>query len=155
MSKILIINGPNLNRLGKRETTLYGNKTLDGIIETLKKEAGEPHLLKHCQSNAEHVLIDFIHEHYDWNCIIINPAAFTHTSIALRDAILATDFNPQAHIETAGKILIEVHISNIFKRESFRRHSYFSDIAHGVISGLGHQGYSLALQHALKHLPTT
>ena len=144
MSTILVINGPNLNLLGSREPELYGRDTLDSIqaqLECTTQLAG--HRLKFMQSNAEHELVDEIHQaqRNQIAFIIINPAAFTHTSIALRDALLGT-----------GIPFIEVHLSNVHAREEFRRHSYFSDIAQGVICGLGAQGYELALQAAIKRL---
>ena len=138
MSKVLVLHGPNLNLLGRREPEVYGSTTLDEINRGLAAEAKALGLeLVYQQSNAEHLLIERIHAaqtdgtHY----IIINPGAFTHTSIALRDALLGVAIP-----------FIEVHISNVFARESFRQHSYLSDIATGVISGMGAQGYGLALQ---------
>jgi 3-dehydroquinate dehydratase-2 len=144
MASILVIHGPNLNMLGMREPEKYGSTTLDEINQRLLEIAGEAgHHLIPMQSNAEYELIDRLHdarrEKIDF--IIINPAAFTHTSVALRDAILASDIP-----------FIEVHISNVHARESFRHHSYFSDIAVGVICGLGPQGYELALQSAIRKL---
>lgn len=140
MAHILIINGPNLNLLGTREPGHYGNKTLPDILSdlaSLAKTLG--HDLSHIQSNSEAELIDRIHQAVGdgTRFIIINPAAFTHTSVALRDALsgVAIPF-------------IEVHLSNIHNREAFRQQSYFSDIASGVISGLGAQGYELALRAA-------
>jgi len=143
MPKILVIHGPNLNLLGTREPQHYGSTTLADIDKQLAnsaKNAGAE--LTSVQSNAEHELIDHIQNAVKnkIDFIIINPAAFTHTSIALRDALAATN-TP----------FIEVHLSNIYKREEFRHRSYFSDIALGVISGLGAQGYDLALQAALAH----
>ncbi len=140
MAIITVLNGPNLNLLGIREPSLYGNQTLADIQHTLEKEAQLlGHSLTFHQSNAEHELIELIHVAYAnrVDFIIINPAAFTHTSVALRDALLATKIP-----------FIEVHLSNIHARESFRKHSYFSDIAQGVICGLGAMGYELALQAA-------
>jgi len=144
MASILVIHGPNLNMLGMREPEKYGSTTLDEINQRLLEIAGDAgHHLIPMQSNAEYELIDRLHdarrEKIDF--IIINPAAFTHTSVALRDAILASDIP-----------FIEVHISNVHARESFRHHSYFSDIAVGVICGLGPQGYELALQSAIRKL---
>jgi len=138
MAKILILNGPNLNLLGQREPEVYGTATLADINKALAAEAtASGHQLDSFQSNAEHELVNRIHKAQAENTefIIINPGAFTHTSIALRDAFsgVAIPF-------------IEVHLSNVFARESFRQHSYLSDIAVGLISGLGAQGYSLALQ---------
>ena len=137
MASILVINGPNLNLLGTREPEVYGTTTLGDINQMLVTE-GEKlgHEVQHYQSNAEHELIDRIHEARDQGVkyIIINPGAFTHTSIALRDALLGVDIP-----------FIEVHLSNVFARESFRQHSYLSDRAAGVISGLGASGYLYAL----------
>ena len=141
MATILVLHGPNLNLLGTREPQVYGKETLDDINKRLSNtcvDAG--HHLLHLQSNAEYELIDRIHDarlegiHF----IIFNPGAFTHTSVALRDALLGVDIP-----------FIEVHLSNVYKREPFRHHSYFSDIAAGTITGLGSQGYDLALQAAL------
>ena len=144
MAKILVIHGPNLNLLGTREPQHYGNATLADIDKSLKdaaKKAGAT--LTSAQSNAEHDLINEIQKAAKdkTDFIIINPAGFTHTSVALRDALAAT-----------GIPFIEIHLSNIYKREEFRHHSYFSDIAVGVISGLGPQGYQLALEAALSHI---
>jgi len=144
MSTILVINGPNLNLLGTREPGHYGRDTLDSIRERLELQAENAgHELAFHQSNAEHELVGLVQEAPDEavEFIIINPAAFTHTSIALRDALLATKIP-----------FVEVHLSNIYAREAFRAHSYFSDIAEGVISGLGAQGYELALQAAIRRL---
>ncbi|AZG74813.1 type II 3-dehydroquinate dehydratase [Shewanella livingstonensis] len=139
--KILLINGPNLNLLGRREPGHYGHQTLTTIVEELSKSATKAEVqLEHVQSNAEYQLIDAIHA-TDAQFIIINPAAFTHTSVALRDAILGVAIP-----------FIEVHLSNVHAREPFRHHSYFSDKALGVICGLGAQGYDFALQAAIKHL---
>jgi 3-dehydroquinate dehydratase-2 len=140
MAIITVLNGPNLNLLGVREPSLYGNQTLADIQFTLEKEAQFlQHSLTFYQRNAEHELVELIHTAYtnQVDFIIINPAAFTHTSVALRDALLATKIP-----------FIEVHLSNVHARESFRKHSYFSDIAQGVICGLGAMGYELALQAA-------
>jgi len=144
MAHILVLNGPNLNLLGTREPGHYGTCTLADIeerLETLAREAG--HRLSSFQSNAEFQLIDRIHragaEGVDF--ILFNPAAFTHTSVALRDALLGVAIP-----------FIEVHLSNVHAREPFRHHSYFSDVAVGVISGLGALGYELALQAALDRL---
>lgn len=138
---ILVLHGPNLNLLGTREPEFYGSETLveiNGSLSFLAEEAGVK--LAAFQSNAESELIDRIQRVVDdgTDFIIINPAAYTHTSIALRDALAAT-----------GLPFIEVHLSNIFARESFRKESYFSDLALGVISGLGAKGYELALRYAL------
>jgi 3-dehydroquinate dehydratase-2 len=140
MATISVLNGPNLNLLGIREPSLYGTKTLADIKHTLETRALElNHQLNFIQHNAEHRIIEAIHQaYYDGiDFIIINPAAFTHTSIAIRDALLATKIP-----------FIEVHLSNIYAREAFRKHSYFSEIARGVICGLGAIGYELALQAA-------
>lgn len=144
MATILVLHGPNLNLLGSREPGLYGTATLAGInshLATRAKEMGH-HLLA-LQSNAEYELIDRIHaarlESVDF--ILINPAGFTHTSVALRDALLAVQIP-----------FIEVHLSNVFAREEFRQHSFFSDVAVGVISGLGAKGYELALLAACDRL---
>jgi len=140
MAKITVLNGPNLNLLGLREPGHYGNLTLADIKQSLDKTAVEfGHCLDFYQNNAEHEIIDLIHQAYKSGVdfIIINPAAFTHTSIAIRDALLATKIP-----------FIEVHLSNVHAREPFRSHSYFSDIAKGVICGLGATGYELALRAA-------
>ena len=144
MSAILVVNGPNLNLLGTREPGHYGRDTLADIQARLVAGAeAAGHRLSFTQSNAEHALIDAIHNagREGVGFIIINPAAFTHTSIALRDALLGVAIP-----------FIEVHLSNVHAREPFRAHSYFSDVAVGVISGLGAQGYDLALLAALARL---
>ena len=144
MASILVLHGPNLNLLGTREPEIYGATTLDEINQALKEAAESAgHHLQFLQSNAEYELIERIHDarQQGINFILINPAAFTHTSVALRDALLATEIP-----------FIEVHLSNVHARESFRSHSYFSDIAVGVICGLGPQGYRLALDAALARL---
>ena len=144
MARILILNGPNLNLLGQREPRVYGSETLANINERLQKQAQQVgKSLEFSQYNAEHLLIERIHAAMDDDTafIIINPAAFTHTSVALRDALLAIEIP-----------FIEVHLSNVYQREEFRHHSYLSDIAIGVIAGLGSQGYDLALTAALTHL---
>ena len=137
--KVLVLNGPNLNLLGKREPEVYGSNTLTDIIDSLQSEATKSNIeLSHLQSNREYELIERIHESAgNIDFIIINPAAFTHTSVALRDALLGVAIP-----------FVEVHLSNIHKREKFRHHSYFSDIACAVICGMGAQGYSFALQSA-------
>jgi 3-dehydroquinate dehydratase-2 len=143
MATILVLHGPNLNLLGTREPEVYGKETLDDINTRLGDTCiAAGHHLLHLQSNAEYELIERIHDarREGINFIIFNPAAFTHTSIALRDALLAVDIP-----------FIEVHLSNVYKRESFRHHSWFSDIAVGTITGLGSQSYDLALQAAIKH----
>ncbi|MDX1597298.1 MAG: type II 3-dehydroquinate dehydratase [Marinobacter sp.] len=144
MSTILVLHGPNLNMLGTREPELYGRETLTDIDDRLHHQAAQQgHHLLHLQSNAEYELIERIHDarNEGVDFIIFNPAAFTHTSVALRDALLAS-----------GIPFIEVHLSNVHAREAFRHHSYFSDIAEGVICGLGSQGYDLALQAALQRI---
>ncbi|MGH8474669.1 MAG: type II 3-dehydroquinate dehydratase [Methylococcales bacterium] len=144
MAIITVLNGPNLNLLGSREPGLYGHTTLEEIRIRLEKRAAQAgHELHFFQSNAEHEIVEQIHEAYreGGRFIVINPAAFTHTSIALRDALLATTIP-----------FIEVHLSNVYAREAFRRTSYFSDIACGVISGLGAFGYELALEAAFRKL---
>ncbi|MEI6706003.1 MAG: type II 3-dehydroquinate dehydratase [Methylococcales bacterium] len=140
MAQITVLNGPNLNLLGLREPSHYGNKTLADIQQTLEKQAHAlQHQLSFHQNNAEHEIVELIHRAYyqQVDFIIINPAAFTHTSVAMRDALLATQIP-----------FIEVHLSNVYAREPFRKHSYFSDIAKGIICGLGATGYELALQAA-------
>lgn len=140
--KILLLNGPNLNLLGTRESDIYGKITLCKMLNKLNKKANKIQAhITHIQSNAEHVLIDAIHTAQKYDYIIINPGAFTHTSIAIRDALLSVQ-----------KPFIEVHISNIYAREKFRTHSWISDIANGVISGLGIEGYYCALQTIVKRL---
>lgn len=146
MANLLVLNGPNLNLLGSREPELYGATQLVAInvrLEELARAAG--HTLVCFQSNAEHELVERVQAagRNATDYIIINPAAFTHTSVALRDALSAVRIP-----------FIEVHLSNIYAREAFRRHSYFSDIAAGVISGLGAVGYELALQAVLQHFST-
>jgi 3-dehydroquinate dehydratase-2 len=144
MANILVLNGPNLNLLGRREPNHYGNRTLTDIVQELEQLADEFEVrLYHFQSNSEAELINRIHQAVEdeINFIIINPAAFTHTSIALRDALAGVSIP-----------FIEVHLSNVHKREAFRHHSYFSDLAVGTIVGLGPIGYALALQAALDHL---
>ncbi len=140
---ILLLNGPNLNMLGTREPDKYGVQTLAQIVNTLEEEAKTLNVsLSHLQSNAEYALIDRIHQAKDnVDFILINPAAFTHTSVALRDALLAVDIP-----------FIEIHLSNVHAREPFRHHSYLSDKAVGVICGLGADGYLYALQTAVKRL---
>lgn len=139
--KILVLHGPNLNLLGTREPDIYGQVSLDEINRNLGKLAENAGIiLENFQSNAEADLIGRIQETItdETDFIIINPAAYTHTSVALRDALAAVSLP-----------FIEVHLSNIFARETFRRESYFSDLAVGVISGLGPKGYELALEYAL------
>ena len=143
-NSILVLHGPNLNLLGIREPEHYGNLTLSAINQTLTAQAHLANVgLEIFQSNAEAELISKIHSFatQKLDFIIINPAAFTHTSIAIRDALSAVKVP-----------FIEVHLSNVYARESFRHHSYFSDIAVGVISGLGAHGYKLALDYAIEHI---
>lgn len=141
--KILVLNGPNLNMLGKREPEIYGSLTLDEIIMSLSDIAQNKAVeLSHLQSNSESELIDKIHSGFQTiDFIIINPGAFTHTSIAIRDALLSVSIP-----------FIEVHLSNVHAREAFRQHSYLSDKALGVICGLGKDGYTYALDAAVNHL---
>ncbi len=144
MANILVINGPNLNLLGIREPGHYGNDDLNSINARLLEQAeAAGHKFDTFQSNAEHELVDRIHQAREQSVswIIINPAAFTHTSVAIRDAL-------------AGVAIpfIEIHLSNVHAREEFRQHSFFSDIASGVISGLGAQGYELALAAVIHRL---
>ncbi|CAH1077622.1 type II 3-dehydroquinate dehydratase [Candidatus Nitrotoga sp. 1052] len=143
MKTILVLHGPNLNLLGSREPSVYGHITLDEINNKLQ------HLVRmhganllHFQSNSESALVDRVHlaRQDGTDFIVINPAAFTHTSVALRDALAAVAIP-----------FIEVHLSNVFAREPFRKESYFSDLAIGVISGLGATGYELAVQYALQY----
>ena len=141
MASLLLLHGPNLNRLGRREQKFYGDTTLADINQQLTAAAQQAgHTLLAFQSNAESALVERIHQAQDDNVdfIIINPAAFTHTSVALRDALLAVAIP-----------FIEVHLSNVHAREAFRHHSYLSDIAAGVITGLGVNSYTLALQAAI------
>jgi len=145
VQRILLINGPNLNLLGLREPGHYGQQTLAQIVTNLTAKATELSVeLDHIQSNAEHELIDAIHNaHGKVDFIIINPAAFTHTSVAIRDALLGVNIP-----------FIEVHLSNVHAREPFRHHSYLSDKAVGVICGLGPDGYEFALHAAVRRLHT-
>ncbi|QMU62161.1 MAG: type II 3-dehydroquinate dehydratase [Gammaproteobacteria bacterium] len=140
MHKLLLLNGPNLNLLGQREPEVYGHETLADVVQRAHDAAkahGYP--LQHFQSNAEHELVNRIHQAKvdDVDMIIFNPGAFTHTSIALRDALLGVSIP-----------FIELHLSNVFAREEFRQHSFLSDIAVGVISGMGAKGYELAVEAA-------
>lgn len=146
MATLLVLHGPNLNLLGRREPEHYGRVTLDEIdrrLESLGSARG--HRVETFQANAEHALVERVHRAGDegvaW--IVINPAAFTHTSVALRDALLGV-----------GIPFTEVHLSNVYRREAFRRHSYFSDAAEGVVSGLGADGYECALRAAMGRLGT-
>lgn len=147
MARLLVLHGPNLNLLGSREPEIYGSDTLADIDARLSSQATVAgHELQCFQSNAEHALIDRVHQARDdgVGCIIFNPGAFTHTSIALRDALLGVAIP-----------FIEVHLSNVHARETFRQHSYLSEVAAGVISGLGAHGYELALQAAMARLGDT
>jgi 3-dehydroquinate dehydratase II len=147
MARILLLNGPNLNLLGTREPSVYGTATLKDVETRAKEVAGSlGHELIAFQSNAEHELIDKVHaaKRDSTAFVVINPGSFTHTSVALRDAFLAVSLP-----------FIEVHLSNIFAREKFRHHSYFSDISVGCIFGLGPLGYELALQAAHARLAKT
>ena len=142
MSKFMLLNGPNLNLLGSREPEIYGSVTLEEIEKKLGTMASESgHELICYQSNAEHDLVEQIHlaKKEDVKCIVFNPGAFTHSSIAIRDALSGVEIP-----------FIEVHISNIYSREDFRQKSFLSDIAEGVISGLGVEGYELALDSGIK-----
>jgi 3-dehydroquinate dehydratase-2 len=144
VAKLLVLHGPNLNLLGSREPEVYGRDTLADVDARLAQQARVAgHELESYQSNAEHALVERVQqarsEGVDW--ILINPAAFTHTSIALRDALAAVAIP-----------FIEVHLSNVHAREPFRRHSYLSDLAVGVICGFGANSYSLALEAALQRL---
>lgn len=143
MANILVLHGPNLNLLGTREPGVYGSATLDDINQELLSVASAAgHQLVSFQSNAEHELVDKIqHARGEVDYILINPAAFTHTSIAMRDAMAAVAIP-----------FIEIHISNVHRREEFRHHSYFSGLAEAVICGLGPDGYSYALDHVIKQL---
>jgi 3-dehydroquinate dehydratase-2 len=144
MKTLLVLNGPNLNLLGTREPEVYGHLMLRDIEDRLVKLGEEQGCRIVCfQSNAEHALIDRLHQafHDGVDFVLVNPGAYTHTSIALRDAFLATRLP-----------FIEVHLSNVHAREPFRRHSYLSDIAKGVICGFGALGYELALQAAISTL---
>jgi len=143
MANILVLNGPNLNLLGTREPEHYGAATLADIEDSLSSAASAAEItLDFFQTNAEHELVEKVHSaRSNVDFIIINPAAFTHTSVALRDALSAVEIP-----------FIEVHLSNVHAREAFRHNSYLSDIATGVICGLGAQGYELALQAAIRQL---
>lgn len=141
---ILVLHGPNLNLLGKREPQHYGWANLDDINQILEDRGAASGVTVECfQSNHEGALIDRVHQasRDAVDFILINPAGYTHTSVALRDALSA-----------AAIPFVEVHLSNVNSREPFRRYSYFSDLAIGVIAGLGAQGYELALEFALRHL---
>jgi 3-dehydroquinate dehydratase II len=147
MARVLLLNGPNLNLLGTREPAVYGSDTLEAIEKSSTALAAElGHELLTFQSNAEHELIERVHRARSEGVAfaVVNPGAFTHTSIALRDALLGTALP-----------FIEVHLSNTHAREAFRRHSYFSDIAAGVVCGLGAYGYEAALRAAAQRLART
>ena len=144
--RILLLNGPNLNMLGQREPHIYGAATLEQIVANLTEHASTLNVqLSHLQSNAEHELVTAIQQSLGkQDFILINPGAYTHTSVAIRDALLAVAIP-----------FIEIHLSNVHAREAFRRHSYLSDIAKGVICGLGANGYRYALESAVSSLTTT
>ena len=147
MAKLLVLHGPNLNLLGMREPALYGADTLADINARLARQAAAAgHELAVLQSNAEHELVDAVQQAKanDTAFLVVNPAAFTHTSIALRDALQAV-----------GIPFIEVHLSNVYAREAFRRHSYFSDLAEGVVAGFGAAGYEYALAAAMHRIDAT
>ncbi|MDO0947014.1 MULTISPECIES: type II 3-dehydroquinate dehydratase [Chromohalobacter] len=144
MAKLLVLNGPNLNLLGTREPGVYGTTTLEDIRLRLTQRAAEAgHQLDWLQSNAEHELVERVHAARTdgTDFILLNPAAFTHTSVALRDALTGVALP-----------FIELHLSNVHAREPFRAHSYFSDVARGVIAGFGADSYELALEAALRQL---
>ena len=144
LKKILVLNGPNLNLLGKREPGIYGSVSLEDINITLKKLGADNSVdVEVFQSNSESELIDKITSS-NAQFILFNPAAYTHTSVAIRDALLGVSIP-----------FIEVHISNIFSREEFRKQSYFSDIAKGVVTGLGVSGYTLSMEYAINYLNET
>jgi len=144
MASILVLNGPNLNLLGSREPSQYGHRTLEEIMEDLTRFAGAcGHELLHVQENSEGVLVEAVHKAANdkIDYIIINPAAYTHTSVALRDALLAVRIP-----------FVEVHLSAMSAREPFRQISYFSDIAMGVITGFHGESYMLAMQAIINHI---
>ena len=143
MAKLLVLHAPNLNLLGSREPEVYGTDTLEDINRRLQAQVeASGHEFEAFQSNAEHELIDKIHEAKgSVSFIVINPGAYTHTSIALRDAFLGVSIP-----------FIEIHLSNVHSREDFRQQSFLSDIAQGVITGLGSQGYEMAVEAALKKI---
>ena len=142
MATVLLLNGPNLNALGKREPEIYGKTTLAEIEENVRGSVEDDgHAFRCFQSNSEGEMVDWIHHNQDGDFLLLNGASLTHTSIALRDALNFT-----------GIPFVEIHISKVHARESFRHHSYFSDIAQGVIVGLGVLGYDLAVQYALDYL---
>ena len=141
--RILLLNGPNLNMLGVREPKHYGSISLTSIEEKIQTLATQYNVKVECfQANSEEKLINKIHESFQQvDFILINPAAYTHTSVALRDALLAVSIP-----------FVEIHLSNVHKREPFRHHSYFSDVAEGVICGLGAKGYEFAFLFAIDYL---
>lgn len=140
MKRILILNGPNLNLLGKREPSIYGSNSFEDFFQNLQKKWSDVHL-EYFQSNQEGILVDKLHEvGFEWDGIVFNPAAYTHTSIALADAIAA--------ISTP---VIEVHISNVASRETFRHHSYTASNCVGSIIGMGLAGYQLAVEYLVQH----
>ncbi|MEY2950458.1 MAG: type II 3-dehydroquinate dehydratase [Saprospiraceae bacterium] len=140
MKRILILNGPNLNLLGKREPTIYGHSSFEDFFQEIKEKWSSFHL-EHFQSNHEGLLIDKLHEvGFDWDGIVFNPAAYTHTSVALADAIAAI-----------SAPVVEVHISNVASREAFRHHSYTAPNCVGTIMGLGLVGYHLAIEYLIHH----
>jgi 3-dehydroquinate dehydratase-2 len=144
MARFLLLNGPNLGQLGRREPGIYGTTSLGDIEATLRAQAATAgHDLEAFQSDSESELIQHVHAARDQGVAVIlfNPAAFTHTSVALRDALL-----------TAQVPFIELHLSNVAAREAFRHHSYFADIALGTIAGFGPASYELALQAAIRHV---
>jgi 3-dehydroquinate dehydratase-2 len=143
VKSILLINGPNLNLLGTREPALYGSTTLPQVVEAAEKQCASKSIrLESIQSNHEGVLIDRIHEaRGNIDAVVVNPGALTHSSVALRDALLGAELP-----------FVEVHISNIHKREPFRHHSYLSDKAEAVICGLGVYGYEAAIEYASRHI---
>ncbi|TDZ44906.1 Catabolic 3-dehydroquinase [Colletotrichum trifolii] len=142
-SRILLINGPNLNLLGTREPHIYGSTTLNDVVAGAEKQASDLQVhIENFQSNHEGAIIDRIHEaRGNIEAIVINPGAFTHTSVAIRDALLGVDIP-----------FVELHVTNVHGREAFRHHSYFSDKATAVICGLGVYGYTAAIEFAAKHM---
>ncbi len=142
MKKVLLINGPNLNLLGTRQTDIYGSQTLAQIVKLMRQKLAKHNIeLVDFQSNCEGKIVDFLHQETPADYTIINPAAYSHTSIAIYDALLAVQIP-----------FVEVHISNIHKRESFRRYSYCSAIAQGVLCGFGTKGYFMAAEFVLAQL---
>ncbi|KAF6811343.1 3-dehydroquinate dehydratase [Colletotrichum sojae] len=142
-SRILLINGPNLNLLGTREPHIYGSTTLPDVVAAAEKQASDLNIsIQNFQSNHEGDIIDRIHEaRGNIDAIVINPGAYTHTSVAIRDALLGVDIP-----------FVEIHVTNVHGREEFRRHSYFSDKAAAVICGLGVFGYTAAIEFAARHM---